>query len=101
MATSKIPSMHSEILHYIPCNYQLFAGSLSNTAKTITSYAGRKISDYALIIIMVYRNSIVRGTLLVPVSVLKTMRLNITEVDSINTQRWYECGYVSDTSITV
>lgn len=79
----------------------------TTTRTTKTLYGGRKISDYELLIFLVVRGSApqgVRATQIVPRSIFANSGygwVSMTEVDSANTQRWYEVSMVSDTQVQI
>ena len=98
MATSTI----SKPLKYIPSNYQLLNQSATGNKTNHTTYLNRKISDYYVLFIIALRNGIYRTSFIIPVTVFQTgAEVDLTEVDSANTQRWYGVRYVNDTTISI
>ena len=76
--------------------------STSNTTKQIAVATGRKISDFSILFAVVVRGGGERVSSFIPVGRFTTgIWVSLTEVDSANTQRWYEVKYVDDTHITV
>ena len=74
----------------------------SNTIKTIDVVSGRKISDFTLLFAIVIRGNGERASSIIPIGKFRTGTwVSLTEVDSANTQRWYEVKYVDDTHVTV
>ena len=86
-----------------PNYWSLFADqNTSNTIKTIDVVSGRKISDFTLLFAIVIRGNGERASSIIPTGKFTTGTwVSLTEVDSANTQRWYEIKYVDDTHITV
>ena len=78
------------------------AQTASSTVATVTLYDGRKLSDYRYLLAIVRRGSYYRTTMYIPrVLFDANVAMSLTEVDSTNTQRWYEVKYVNDTHVTV
>ena len=77
--------------------------SPSTTSESKTIYNGRKLSDYVLYIATVIRGGGVRCSVAVPRANFLTNSdwISMTEVDSVNTQRWYEIHKSSDTQVTI
>ena len=83
--------------------WSLFADqNTSNTIKTLDVVSGRKISDFTVLFAIVVRGGGERTSSLIPIGRFTNgIWVSLSEVDSANTQRWYEVKYVSDTQVTV
>jgi hypothetical protein len=109
MATSTIPKSLASDINTINNTlashdyYTLVNGErVVSTIRTITLLNGRKLSDYKFLIATVRRGDYYRATCIMPRSYLVAdIGISMTEVDSSNTQRWYEIKYVSDTQVTI
>lgn len=109
MATSVIPKSLASDVDTINNTlashdyYTLVNGEpVTNTIKTITLLNGRKLSDYKFLIATVRRGNYYRDTCIMPRNYFGAeIGISMTEVDSANTQRWYEIKYVSDTQVTI
>lgn len=78
------------------------AESITSTARTVTLYNGRNLDDYKYALAVVKRGSYYRASMLLPVPLFSASgNFSLTEVDSVNTQRWYEIKFVSSTSVTI
>lgn len=75
--------------------------SVTTSAVTHTLYANRKFGDYSLLVATI-EDTYIRATCVIPRSVfVSPMPISMSWVDSVNTQRWVELSYVSDTSYSV
>lgn len=109
MATSVIPKSLASDINNINNTlashdyYTLVNGEpVTNTVKTITLLNSRKLSDYKFLIATIKRGDYYRDTCIIPRSYLVAgVGISMTEVDSVNAQRWYEIKYVSDTQVTI
>lgn len=76
-----------------------------NPTTSVTSYSlynSRNISNYNLIFALVKRGSDVRCTFLMPRALFASgVSMNLSDVDSGNTERWYWIGYSSDTAVRI
>lgn len=86
-----------------PNYWSLFSDqNASNTIKTLNVVSGRKISDFTFLFAIVIRGFGERASSFIPIGKFRTGTwVSLTEVDSANTQRWYEVKYVDDTHVTV
>ena len=84
-------------------NYTLLNGeSVSNTKTTKTLYSGRKLSDYKIYMAVIKVSEAVRTCFTVPSQQFQSGRkLSLFYVDSVNTQRWFEISYKSDTTVDI
>lgn len=109
MATSTIPKSLASDVNTINNTlashdyYTLVNGeSVTSTIKTITLLNSRKLSDYRFLLACAKRGDFYRGALVIPRSYfIAGVGMSMTEVDSVNAQRWYEIKYVSDTQVTI
>lgn len=80
--------------------YTLINGeTVSATLQTKTLFNNRRFSDYKLVLAIVKRGGLFRTSMFIPVALIDN--ISLFEVDSTNTQRWYEVKYVSDISVTI
>jgi hypothetical protein len=95
--------LNDDVKKSVPEYWSLFTdASTSNTTKQISVATGRKISDFTILFAVVVRGGGERVSSFIPVGRFTTgIWVSLTEVDSANTQRWYEVKYVDDTHITV
>lgn len=109
MATSVIPKSLASDINTINNTlashdyYTLVNGeSVTSTIKTITLLNSRKLSDYKFLLACVRRGNYYRDALVIPRSYFGAeIGISMTEVDSVNAQRWYEIKYISDTQVTI
>ena len=98
-SSQKIESLVNKDVNYIT----LLNGDAPTTSVvTKTLYSNRKISDYNVLLAIAKRGDFTRVSSIVPRTLFNSnIAISLTEVDSANTQRWYEIKYVSDTSVTI
>ena len=78
------------------------AENITPTLTTFTLYQGRRLEDYKYALAIVKRGTYYRASMLIPVSLIYANgNISLTEVDSTNTQRWYEIKYVNPTTVTI
>lgn len=75
----------------------------TGTATSVTLYNGRKFSDYPLLLFMYTRGAYFRATQIIPKNTFAagTYGVSMSDVDSVNTQRWCEVKYIDDTHVTL
>ena len=80
----------------------LFANNTTSTIQTYEAIPGRKISDFGLLVFVAIRGGAVRASIFhTTAGFANGTFVELTEVDSANTQSWYEIKYVDDTHVTV
>ena len=86
----------------MPDIFQIFyAASATSTLTTYTAMTGRKLSDFSMLLIIALRGGAFRASLIITEGGFRNSWASLTEVDSANTQRYYEVKRVDDTHITV
>ena len=93
-----------KLLKVKPTWWTLLNGSsITSTEATVNTLSGRKFSDFAAVLICINRGNIIRVTQEVPLTLFSNANYfcSLNEVDSANTQRYYEVHYVSDTSVKI
>lgn len=92
---SNIANINAKLDYYTLINGE----TVTPTLKTKTLFNNRKFSDYKMILAIVKRSGLFRASMFIPVAPFDN--ISLFEVDSSNTQRWYEVKYVNDTSVTI
>ena len=92
-------TLHKQDINY----YTLLYSSITPTQTTVTTEQNRKFSDYNILFFIVKRGDYTRTTQILTSPLFRNGGFipNLTEVDSLNIQRWYEVRFVSDTSVKV
>ena len=104
--SAKQGKLLNDKLNEINDYYSLGSNSGTDTPTTtktnITLWAGRKFSTYKMIAAIVEDNN-VRASMIIPQPLFQNSNLPLllSWVDSVNTERWVEVGYVSDTSYSL
>ena len=76
--------------------------TITSTSTNKTLYNGRKFSDYRLILAIVKRVNSYRASMMIPIGLFASDRETLLfEVDSINSQRWYNIVYINNTTVAV
>ena len=84
--------------------YTLLNGeTVTSTLTNKTLFGSRSISNYKLLLAVVKRGGVLRVSLITVRGLFSenTAVMSLTEVDSTNTQRWYEIKYVNDTKVSI
>ena len=84
-------------------NWTLLNGGVPTTSVSNWDlYGSRKISDFDILYAVACRGDYVRASQIMPRSLFTQGYIfSLTEVDSLNTQRWYEITYVTDTRVKI
>ena len=84
--------------------YTLLNGeTVTSTLTNKTLFGSRKLSNYKLLLAVAKRGGVLRVSLITAQGLFSgnTAVMSLTEVDSSNTQRWYEIKYVNDTTVSI
>lgn len=73
----------------------------TSTKTTWTTHSSRKFSDYEYLNFELIVGQLVRATLIVPRRRFSTYSIELTYVDSTNTQFWVNVAFVTDTSYAI
>jgi len=81
--------------------YTLLYSSITPTQTTKTTEQSRSLAECNILFFVIMRGGYIRVTQIIPSTQFRNGDFipNLAEVDSINTQRWYEVRFVSDTSV--
>lgn len=83
--------------------YTLLQAEITSTERTVSTHENRSFADYDILFFVVKRGNWARATQILPcpLFISGTFNSSLTEVDSVNAQRWYEATYVSNTSVKI
>ena len=102
-AFSKIKTIDDKINDKLDYYTLLNGESVTSNLTNKTLYGSRSLSDYHLILAVVKRGGVMRSSLMTVRGLFtqNTDVISLTEVDSVNTQRWYEIKYVDSTTVSI
>lgn len=83
--------------------YTLLNGeNITPNLTTVTLYGGRNLNSYKYLLAVVKRGTYYRTTMYIPTALFQMNdAMSLAEVDSSNTQRWYEVKYVNATRVNI
>ena len=100
---SDISALNSKINDKLDYYTLLNGETVTSTLTNKTLFGSRKLSNYKLLLAVAKRGGVLRVSLITAQGLFSgnTAVMSLTEVDSSNTQRWYEIKYVNDTTVSI
>lgn len=100
---SDISALNSKINDKLDYYTLLNGETVTSTLTNKTLFGSRKLSNYKLLLVVAKRGGVLRVSLITAQGLFSgnTAVMSLTEVDSSNTQRWYEIKYVNDTTVSI
>lgn len=91
-------ALKSDIEYYTLLNGE----DVTSTLTEVTLYNGRNLANYSKLLAVVKRGYFYRASMFIITGLFgNNSHISLTEVDSSNTQRWYEIKYVSNTKVSL
>ena len=100
--TTVVTELNTSNFNYFPLHGASYDTIVASpTIKTYTVYNSRNFSNYKILIFAIVNKNLIRISSIVPYELFNNIGINLSYVDSANTERWVEIKYVSNTSFSV